>query len=263
MEALSAIVDADETLVLLQRLRGKVDAEQRVLEALPCWNPELNAEDPDGKLAAEVGAARACSASSWHQACAESTNPNRCPRARIERRRTDDVEQCEDRLRRAGVPPRQAELVVAAIRGKARLGMTPALAATRQWLDGRKAFLVLTGDKGLGKTVAAAWALGKRGGRYLTAYALSRPGVNLEEVAAAPLLVIDQLGRENVGASGFFLSSLEEVLDARYAARRPTLMCCNLQPEQLAERYGEVIADRILEDGDVVKLEGVSLRGQP
>jgi hypothetical protein len=63
------------------------------------------------------------------------------------------------------------------------------------------------------------------------------------------------------GASEFGSSLIEELLDARYAALKPTILIGNITRAQFEQRYGGVFADR-LNGGIGVELIGKSMRGK-
>jgi DNA replication protein DnaC len=177
----------------------------------------------------------------------------RKPRAPFEPGESDEL---RDRMNRAGVPERERKLLLADAGGE-RLFTTTALEAVK---DEVPSLLVLAGARGVGKTLAACWALRELGGSYLTAYQFARPGLDLEALKGKRCVVVDQLGRENVSASDFCLSQLEELIDARYANRRLTILVANLTREQFVARYGGIIDDRLEGDGKFVVCLGASLR---
>jgi hypothetical protein len=126
-------------------------------------------------------------------------------------------------------------------------------------LRGNESLIGLCGPRGVGKTVSCAYALGKLGGRYLTAYQFSRPGLDLEHLARVPLVVVDQLGREHA-ASEYAAASLEELLDARHSGRLLTILVGNLTRDQFVAHVGPIVEDR-LKDGAFFALKGASRRG--
>ena len=174
---------------------------------------------------------------------------------------------------------------------------TDALKVARAWAAGKPArvvlaggaavdvrgdewCLVLAGPPGCGKSLAAAWALAESGaGKWLSATLLQsvdlelaeygapdsdvRRGVAPDGFSAKALLVLDDLGEEHVGASGWAVSRAQHLLCARHADGARTIVTTNLRRRgagQFAERYGERVDDRI-NDGLFVGLSGPSLRG--
>ncbi len=139
--------------------------------------------------------------------------------------------------------------------------------------------LALSGGPGTGKTTAAAawlWSaadaacsddlhgIARLPLAFLTAARLSRfPKYDDEQmtrILRVHRLVIDDLGAEYVDKNGSYLSLLDEVVNERYAARRPTLLTTNLEVGPFKERYGDRIADRIREIGRFVSVGGKSMR---
>lgn len=154
---------------------------------------------------------------------------------------------------------------------------TPARAALEQ----PGTLLVLSGPPGCGKTTASAlWLLdlvsdaGNWSGAlfaysplWVTAARLSR-WPRYDERAMASLLsathlVVDDLGAEFVDAGGSYLTLVDELVNERYNARRPTVLTTNLQSADFKARYGERIADRVRETGRFVSLSTPSLRRRP
>ncbi len=172
--------------------------------------------------------------------------------------------------RRAGVEEAPLEVIVAD-RLLAKLALPePPLQAVRSLmaqceyregknaLSGDEVLVVLAGNLGVGKTVAASYAVAHLGGRYTTAYDWTAPR-ELAPLEEARVLVVDQLGREY--ASEYVLTQLERVVHKRHAARRLTLLVGNLTRKQFS-RYQGVIEDRLRERGAFLEFGGASLRGR-
>lgn len=166
------------------------------------------------------------------------------------------------RLSAAGVGERTREAAEAATD-------TPALLAARQWLGSGHTWLLLAGDVGTGKSVAAAWALleATRSGqtvafrRAAEVARLSGFDEGAEELARLKrvgLLVLDDLGTEC--ATGWGQSILHELLDTRHEDKRRTVLTSNLKRTDARARLGDRLSDRIQQDGRVVWLEGKSQR---
>ena len=81
---------------------------------------------------------------------------------------------------------------------------------------------------------------------------------DLERMKRLDLLALDDVGTENFTAHAGGL--LFDLLDARHANRKRTIVCSNLDSKALVARLGERLADRIQSDGQVVKLTGASMR---
>lgn len=144
---------------------------------------------------------------------------------------------------------------------------TPAVVAVRAFMaDPTRVLLVLMGLRGVGKSCAAAYPLGRASGMYTLAAELS--GIyrslhyreELDRFTNAELLVVDELGREPDGRAGGEVSVLWEVVERRWAQRSKTILAANMLPKEFAERYGEHLLDRVEADGGDVILTGESLR---
>lgn len=177
----------------------------------------------------------------------------------------------------AGVPENISALMVAGIEER------PLVVTAREWTKGDKHFLLLAGDTGNGKSVAAAsvlaqakrkvrWAGGEAdkfdtaGCAFETASELSRSGLFGDEARAywsllgrVRWLVVDDLGVETINP--VWLQNLDGLLNERFgrtdcrtiittniAARRPGIN----EVSPFEERYGARIARRIRENGKVV-----------
>jgi DNA replication protein DnaC len=145
-----------------------------------------------------------------------------------------------------------------------------ALAAARKFnRDGEALALVLLGPTGVGKTLAASlvavdfaarwpWNEQPSGGavepiRYVAAATLTRLSAydaaaqhHVESLQRCQLLVLEDAGDEGTDLGrGLFV----ELLMARHAARRRTVITGNLRPSTFRERYGAAVADRIRSSG--------------
>ena len=132
---------------------------------------------------------------------------------------------------------------------------------TRQTLSelesGKLIGVVLRGATGRGKTTAACAMLSahlqNELGRFTTMNDLLHrvrgaysSGENAEEVfgiyRGTPLLVLDDLGKENVSADS--ITRLFELLDARINNKRPTIVTTQFQNNELLKRYRGKVDDR-------------------
>lgn len=146
---------------------------------------------------------------------------------------------------------------------------TPAVFAARQWLATGRTWLLLAGDVGTGKSVAAVWAaleVARQGGtvafrRAAEVARLSGFDAGADELAhlkRVTILVLDDLGTECTTEWG--QSILHELLDARHDDRRRTVVTSNLKRADARARLGDRLSDRVQQDGRVVWLEGSSHR---
>lgn len=182
------------------------------------------------------------------------------------------------RLSDCGVPRR----VVDVVRSHQS---TAAVARVLRWVEERAKdqsswCLVLSADKGLGKSVAAGlWLMhsnpscpkyvGKAGTveRLDAWWPISRfARVEGYDGKFDSLcnhdgpIVLDDLGSEYLDGKGWFLQALDAFVDARYAEYRPTLITTNLTADQFKARYSERVADRLREGGSFYEFRGASMR---
>ena len=168
---------------------------------------------------------------------------------------------------------------------------TPAVAAVREMPD----MVVLSGACGCGKTVAAGHRMRMEVGSpknwhptspseffsdrkacddepvwcgresvWATSSDLIRTDhydrKEFERISKAPLLVIDDLGSEFFDVKGFFGSFVDEIVNIRYAGKKPTVITTNLAADAFKARYGARVSDRIREAGRFVSCGSASLR---
>lgn len=181
-------------------------------------------------------------------------------------------------LARLGVPAR----TIAALEA---LRAVPALQQARQWESGEKTFLVLKGDPGTGKTVAAAWLLR----RYLASRAGQAQPTGgqvredalwvassdlaclssfseqdrewLQRASWARFLVLDDFAAEAMHEHA--LARLERLVDVRYGNNLRTVFTTNADTTSLVDRAGARITDRFRECATVANCGSDSLRRQP
>lgn len=86
-------------------------------------------------------------------------------------------------------------------------------------------------------------------------------------LARVPLLILDDIGKEERTDPRFVQRVLFAVVDGRYRARAPVVLTTNLSPEQLSahlggERGNEASYDRLVEmsEGKFIQLKGESYR---
>lgn len=135
--------------------------------------------------------------------------------------------------------------------------------------------LMLRGDVGTGKTVAACWALRRaalqgesvafrKSGEVTRLSGFAAGADELRMLKTVGLLVLDDVGAESLNEWGRAL--LVELLDARYEANARTVLTANPPWEapsdkpSLVGRLGQRIVDRLRQGGRVVELTGKSMR---
>lgn len=163
---------------------------------------------------------------------------------------------------------------------------TPATAAVE---GGQATIIVLSGGPGVGKTTAASkyladlvrddaswsgerttygkpresWTF-RRSALFVTSAQLSRwkiyDGKEMGRLLNTTRLAIDDAGAEFL--EGRLSATIDEIINERYAHRRETVLTTNLVVGEFRDRYGERVADRILECGKFVGLGKGSMRGK-
>lgn len=251
--------EIDDTMARIRATAERLEAERKML---PCYGK------PDAEAVAACESVAAHEQCRWGRDVSFGKPSGDCPRRLAiwnenQAKLAEEEERRQFRQRLELVPLREREILRAGRDKSPPLKNTAALAAVREWLAAspRPALLMLAGPTGIGKTVAACYAIAKLGGMYARSYALTRPGFDIDAAQAAEVLVLDQSGREHVGPSAFGMAALEEIIDGRYASRLPTILVCNLTREQWESRYDDIIAERMRGDGQWVQLDGDSLRG--
>lgn len=210
-------------------------------------------------------------------------------RAEAERERQAEQQEREEarrrerkRLEAAGIPRRVRDLLEGG-----NLTASQALTRAKQWREQQRAdssrwCLVLSADKGAGKTVAAGWWMAesdpscpsfwdrKRGedvvlSAWWTAPQLCRVnayGPEFDALCSHPgPIVLDDLGSEYSDKAGFMQVMIDSLVDARYSEYRPLLITTNLTAKSFRERYGERVTDRLREGGAFFEFREKSMRG--
>ena len=139
--------------------------------------------------------------------------------------------------------------------------------------------IVLLGPTGVGKSVAAASWCWDRRGLYRRAGSVARgswygPTSEVDLLIGAPALVLDDLMAEHADARGVWRSHLDELVDARCADARPTVLTSNMPREDLpaGDGHGPIIGlrtvvgervwDRMQSDGEIIEIVRDSMRGR-
>jgi DNA replication protein DnaC len=133
---------------------------------------------------------------------------------------------------------------------------TQAVAATREWSKGDKAFLILHGGTGAGKTMAAMIAMiGVRAimvrspdlGRVIEPWSSDGRNAPLDP-SWHRLFVLDDLGAERADDARW-ATSFDELIDARqglsHGKRLRTIITTNLTPQQIRAKYSERALSRV------------------
>lgn len=123
--------------------------------------------------------------------------------------------------------------------------------------------LVIAGDIGVGKSVAAAYGMRQRRGRFVSSSALTEMArfgdendARRKAAFATPLLVLDDVGVEKEWVAPL----VESLLVERHNQQRRTVLTTNLDVKAFAKHYKGRVADRISSAGMFIPLLGPSLR---
>lgn len=133
--------------------------------------------------------------------------------------------------------------------------------------------LILLGEPGVGKTVAADWSLAHHArladcvstpmACKLTGWDLGQAAFKshtLPRYARSEFLVLDDLWTEVLDGHGRVSAFLFELINRRWASQSRTIITSNLTPTQLRARYGGRIFDRLAHQSICLILRGRSLR---
>ena len=131
--------------------------------------------------------------------------------------------------------------------------------------------LVLIGTAGTGKTHLACGVVREYGGKFANA-----PDI-VEEIRRAKsfsadqtekqiidyyshvkLLVVDEIGRGIAATDEKYM--LYQIINARYNTRKPTVLISNFTKADFLKYIGVAAADRLVESGDIVEMNGESFR---
>ncbi len=138
-----------------------------------------------------------------------------------------------------------------------------------RWLASPLRTLVLSGPPRTGKTTAA-YAIANDAHRR-GSWVIARPVIDLS-AALKPdgepmadryardcdVLLLDDLGQER--ATEWWVEQLYGLVDARCAGHRRLVVTTNCEVDELADRYGEPILERLMDGGGLLKLTGPSIR---
>jgi hypothetical protein len=280
--------DGEDLQTKLARIRAQAEEADEERKRLPCF--------PFGE---DDAGADACVAVEAHKSCRWRNSPDACPLARTEAFHEIIHRNLFDPAPAVRVPPREAAVIMASVRRKERVPLRkldtlqvvraalerkrikvplengaevrrepgeakPARIPRACYFVGNEIIAVLAGNQGRGKTLAACYAIARMGGIYTHAPDWTRlKAIDVDAAIAAPVLVIDQFGREHFGDSKWALSQLENVLDQRsHSLSRWTFLVGNLTWELFGERLKDTtIVDR-LSYGVFVEFGGDSIRAE-
>jgi hypothetical protein len=279
-------VDLASTLAGAMERAQQADAERKTL---PCWPGVEKQEDEEG--------VDACEAVRAHEACRWVNSTDLCPRMRGEQLYDTILKNFAAPPEEYRVERLFQEVILAHVRRRSRVPMLkmdslravaallerkrvcvplengaevrtndrdePVRIPNKLYLVGNEVLIVLGGNRGRGKTLAVSYAIARKGGIYTRAPQwMRRGGIDIAEALAAPVLVIDQFGREHHGESRWAMSEMEDVIDRRsQSLTKWTFLVGNIHYEAFAARLKETtITDRLLGYGVYVEFGGKSIR---
>ncbi len=186
----------------------------------------------------------------------------------LDSRRFSDDEWKYENMRRLGFPERAMDAI------RRPLAARQSHKAATEWAGGGLWSCVLSGGPGCGKTTSATWAahqlymrLNQRPKFLRCAAMVDAPAFGAEaellkfRCKEAGVLVLDDIGsgaREK--DAKLWLGWLDDVLDARWAAKRRTIITTNMASGVLATWLGLRLADR-LNEGMIHASTDKSMRG--
>jgi DNA replication protein DnaC len=235
-----------ESEAIMRDLAATAERQIAAFRVLPCKG--------------EVARIGECSAS-FAADCERRTTPS-CPRRIVELDEAKAAAELAAQLERAKVPQRVRDAI------SAGFYQTPATLAVDDWLASGKCLLLLAGDFGTGKSVAAGYALKRRPGLWMHSSEMVaiadddrfHGADRLKALQRARLLVVDEIGKEQDSGSTKAKAALTSLLLTRYEERLPTVMTCNLGGKAWKEYVDPRIPDRLAGDGVVFGTAGPSLR---
>ena len=148
------------------------------------------------------------------------------------------------------------------------LDETPPLVAAKEFLESDKDLLILTGDFGVGKTVAGCWILARRGGEFVSAKNLAaictsytrEDKARAERIMTCRSLLIDEVCTEADAAK--LEPWLFETTNRRRSRGRNTIWTTTKSPDFVKDRYPYApLWDRVRQCCFSEEFTGPSLRG--
>lgn len=196
---------------------------------------------------------------------ADTVEPPEDAAERLNRQR-----EARESLWRSRLPRRYANASLRALRDQQSPSQLAVWLAAEVGVTDRALNLLLAGPSRRGKTYAA-YALGNTHvaeGGHAVAWSLADLNAALrpdgddtayDRVTSVALLVLDDVGREQVSA--WTLEQLQRILDHRNREGLRTVFTTNLDRAGLTERYGEPIVARMLDDCQVIRVNGEPIDG--
>lgn len=194
------------------------------------------------------------------------------PEQTAARRREHEHARIERVIADLGMPVR-GDLATQLVRGTYE--RTRAVHEAAAWMKSDRRVLVLIGDIGVGKTVAACLIACAAIRRRQTVGYLREPALarwwhsstlvheqQIERLRDLDLVIVDELGTTLSRDGEKAKDATGGLVDDRIAGRARTVLIGNLDEKRLGQAYGARFLDRLRELGKVVHLTGDSLRGR-
>lgn len=135
-----------------------------------------------------------------------------------------------------------------------------------EWLSGNHGRgLFLYGDCGRGKSLLCRYILPaillKCMKKIVSVYDVQQMNKKLDEALGKNILALDDIGTEEIYMNyGNKRLAFAEIMDAAEKYGKLVIISTNLNRQQITERYGERIYDRIISTTERVEFKGQSLR---
>lgn len=188
----------------------------------------------------------------WATKCEARDLPS-CPRRIVAHEKSLAERFIADRLAMSGVP---AALLAIAMHPEP----TPATHAVDCALEARQKLLILSGGVGVGKSVAAAYAVRRAPGRWVhsSRYVQAAFQKATDEYDRALMLCVDDLGAE--ADNEFSRTLISNLICQRWDDGLMTIGTTNLDGSRFKARYDARVQDRIRDSSGWVAIKGGTRR---
>lgn len=188
--------------------------------------------------------------------------------------KAQEEREAKERYRTSGAPERYWAESVDTYKAETEM-QKKALNGAHAYIDavkcGQFKSFVMIGNAGTGKTHLACGIVRACGGEYRTApdiveelrraksfNATETEAQILRHYGHVSLLVLDEIGRGINPTDEKYM--LYQILNARYNTRRPTVLISNHTKAEFLQYIGVAAADRLVESGDILEMNGESFR---
>jgi len=125
--------------------------------------------------------------------------------------------------------------------------------------------LFMYGNCGLGKSLLGRFVIPaillKYCRKVVSVYSMSEVNKNIDEVLTRPIISIDDVGTEDIANSyGNRRSAFSEIMDDVEKKGKLIIISTNLNNDELIEKYGTRVMERIISTTTRIKFTGESLR---